>query len=263
MERSPDVPALGQAHFYASRVHSVRLVLSAGRVQADGSHRNADTAFHRPAAEVIEGPSTRYSARTFVVWAIKARRLPPVTFPRRKGGDSPILTQDERLALLRRFLHEPGPTTTRIAAVLLLFYAQPLTRIARLRLQDITTADDITTLHLGGDAVPGPVLPLLTQHLDGRRNTNTAANVDSPWLFPGYRPGQPLDRSRLMNLVRDSGVHLLGGRNSALRQLVLDMPPAIAAQALGYSPQIAEAHARNAGTTWVTYASYRSGSTRT
>jgi hypothetical protein len=79
-------------------------------------------------------------------------------------------------------------------------------------------------------------------------NTNTAANVDSPWLFPGYRPGQPSHRSYLMKLVRDSGVHLLGGRNSALRQLVLDMPPAIAAQALGYSPKIAEAHARNAGT---------------
>lgn len=61
-------------------------------------------------AWLAEGPSTRYSARTFVVWAIKARRLPTVTFPHRKGGDSPILTQDERLALLRRFLHEPGPT---------------------------------------------------------------------------------------------------------------------------------------------------------
>jgi hypothetical protein len=147
----------------------------------------------------------------------------------------------------------------------LLLYAQPLTRIARLRLQDVTTADAATALHLGGDAVPvpEPVLPLLAQHLDERRNTNTAANVDSPWLFPGYRPGQPLHRSHLMKLVRDNGVHLLGGRNSALRQLVLDMPPAIAAQALGYSPQIAEAHARSAGTTWVTYASYRSGSTRT
>ncbi len=212
---------------------------------------------------LAEGPSTRYTARTFVVWAIKARRLPAVTFPHRKGGDSPILTQDERLALLRRFLHEPGPTAERLAAVLLLLYAQPLTRIARLRLQDITTVDATTALHLGGDAVPvpEPVLPLLTQHLEQRRNTNTAANVDSPWLFPGYRPGQPLHRSYLMKLVRDNGVHLLGGRNSALRQLVLEMPPAIAAQALGYSPQVAEAHARNAGTTWVTYASYRTRGT--
>lgn len=72
------------------------------------------------------------------------------------------------------------------------------------------------------------------------------------------RDASPGEFHDVPQLVRDSGVHLLGGRNSALRQLVLDMPPAIAAQALGYSPQIAEAHARNAGTTWVTYAAYRS-----
>lgn len=123
----------------------------------------------------------------------------------------------------------------------------------------LSTGGGTTTLHLGRDAVPvpEPLLALLTQHVEERRNTNTAANVDSPWLFPGYRPGQPLHRSYLMRLARNNGVHLLGGRNSALRQLVLDMPPTVAAQALGYSPQVAEAHARKAGTTWVTYASYR------
>jgi hypothetical protein len=94
--------------------------------------------------------------------------------------------------------------------------------------------------------------------LVARANTNTASGAASPWLFPGYRPGQPLHRSYLMTQIRDAGVHLLGGRNSALRQLVLDMPPAVAARALGYSPQVAEAHARNAGTTWVAYAAHRS-----
>ncbi len=76
----------------------------------------------------------------------------------------------------------------------------------------------------------------------------------SPWLFPGYRPGQPLHASYLSRRVRDAGVPLLPGRNSALRQLVLDMPPAVAARSLGYSPTVAEAHARNAGATWASYA---------
>ena len=61
--------------------------------------------------------------------------------------------------------------------------------------------------------------------------------------------------------LREAGVHLLGARNSALRQLVIDMPPAVAAQALGYSPQIAEIHARASGATWVAYSSYRSRTT--
>jgi len=213
---------------------------------------------------LARGPSTRYTARTFVVWAVKTRRLPSVTFPHRKAGQSPIITQAERLSLLRRFLHhDDDPTAERLAGVLLLLYAQPLTRIGRLTLDDITADHDTVSLRFGAEPVPlpDPVAELLRYHLEQRRNTNTAANADSPWLFPGYRPGQPLHRSYLMKLVRDAGVHLLGGRNSALRQLVLDMPPAIAAQALGYSPHVAEAHARNAGTTWVTYASYRTAIT--
>ncbi len=90
----------------------------------------------------------------------------------------------------------------------------------------------------------------------------TAANADSPWLFPGRGPGQPLNSQYLMSQLRHSGIHLLGARNSALRQLVLDMPPAVAAQALGYSAQVTEEHARHAGKTWVTYASYRHTSAR-
>ncbi len=146
--------------------------------------------------------------------------------------------------------------TYRLAAVLLLLYAQPLTRISRLRLDDVQITGDTATLRLCDTPaeLPAPVAQLLAQHLRTRPNTNTAANADSPWLFPGYRPGQPLHASYLSRRVRDAGVPLLPGRNSALRQLVLDMPPAVAARSLGYSPTVAEAHARNAGATWASYA---------
>jgi hypothetical protein len=66
-----------------------------------------------------------------------------------------------------------------------------------------------------------------------------------------------------MKKLRDSGIHLLGARNAALRELVLEMPPPIVASALGYSAQVTEKHAEDAGRTWVTYASYRrAGTTR-
>lgn len=56
-----------------------------------------------------------------------------------------------------------------------------------------------------------------------------------------------------MSGLRDRGIDLLGARNAALRQLVLDMPPALAAAALGYSPETAEYHAA-AGQPWAQYA---------
>ncbi len=211
-------------------------------------------------AWLANGPSTRYTARTFVVWAVQARHLPPLRFPHRSASSTPVLSQDERLALLRQFLTtDEEPAAYRLAAVLLLLYAQPVTRMARLRLVDIEEADGTVSLRLGDEAavLPAPVAALLQQHLSTRANVSTAANVDSPWLFPGYRPGQPLHQSYLMTRLRDAGVPLLAGRNNALRQLVLDMPPAVAAQALGYSPQVAEAHARNAGATWTSYAGSR------
>lgn len=211
-------------------------------------------------AWLAEGPSTRYTARTFVVWAIQAQHLPPLRFPHRAAKSTPVLSQDERLALLGRFLTtDDQPVAYRLAAVLLLLYAQPVTRIVRLRLVDIEALDGTLTLRLGEEAavLPVPVATLLKQHLDSRPNVSTAANTDSPWLFPGYRPGQPLHQSYLMRRLRDAGVPLLAARNSALRQLVLDMPPAVAAQALGYSHQVAEAHARNAGATWTSYAAHR------
>jgi hypothetical protein len=58
--------------------------------------------------------------------------------------------------------------------------------------------------------------------------------------------------------IRDSGIHLLGAHNAALRELVLEKPQPIVADALGHSAQVTEKHAEDAGRTWVTYACYRS-----
>jgi hypothetical protein len=60
-----------------------------------------------------------------------------------------------------------------------------------------------------------------------------------------------------MTKLQGTGIHLLGGRNAELRELVPEMPPRVAIRALGYSSQTTEDHAVDAGRTWVTYASYR------
>ncbi|MFJ1551726.1 hypothetical protein [Streptomyces sp. NPDC088246] len=55
----------------------------------------------------------------------------------------------------------------------------------------------------------------------------------------------------------DSGIPIRRGRNSALRDLVLEMPPALVAKALGYSPLATDLHAAQAGRPWTGYASVR------
>jgi site-specific recombinase XerD len=194
------------------------------------------------------------------------KHLPRLDFPYRKARIRPILGQQERLDLLRDLLdNDQQPLAYRVAAVLLLLYAQPLTRIAQLTAEQITANADGVSIRFDTDLVPvpEPFANLVCRHLQARPNMMTASNQGSAWLFPGYRPGQPLHPHYLMRKLRDSGIHLLGARNAALRELVLEMPPPIVAHVLGYSAQVAEKHAEDAGRTWVTYASYRgAGRTR-
>ncbi|MFJ5692797.1 hypothetical protein ACIP9X_02950 [Arthrobacter sp. NPDC093125] len=207
------------------------------------------------------GPTTRSTARTFVRWAVRNQHLPRIEFPYRKAETRPVLDQDERLRLLRETLDNHHiPLHHRAAAVLLLLYAQPLTRIASMRCEQITRTSAGETVIVFDDQpvpVPHPFDEILQKHLADRPNMNTAANRASAWLFPGYRPGQHLHPGHLMKKLRENGIHLRGARNATLRALVLTLPPPVAAQALGYSTQITEQHAKQAGNTWATYASYR------
>lgn len=86
-----------------------------------------------------------------------------------------------------------------------------------------------------------------TTRTTGPRPRNIAVNQSSPWLFPGNRPGQHIHSTHLMNHLAGSGVQLLGTRLAAIRTLVQEMPPAVAAQALGCTPECAEDHAIQAG----------------
>ena len=53
------------------------------------------------------------------------------------------------------------------------------------------------------------------------------------------------------------GVNLLGARNRAISELVLECPPSLVADALGYSYQVAFLHADKAAEPWARYAGRR------
>ena len=61
----------------------------------------------------------------------------------------------------------------------------------------------------------------------------------------------------LLDRLRDLGVNLLGARNRAIGELVLECPPSLVADALGYSPQVAFLHADKAAEPWARYAGRR------
>jgi hypothetical protein len=50
-----------------------------------------------------------------------------------------------------------------------------------------------------------------------------------------------------MHRLRGLGVNLLGSRNTALRELVSEVPAPLVAEMLGYSYQVTQKHAEEAG----------------
>jgi hypothetical protein len=56
-----------------------------------------------------------------------------------------------------------------------------------------------------------------------------------------------------MHRLRRLGVNLLGSRNTALQELVSEIPAPLVAEMLGYSDQVTQKHAAGAGNTWAKY----------
>jgi hypothetical protein len=200
----------------------------------------------------------RRCLRAFLRWAMRAGHLPRLALPPLPVRRAAPLTQHRRLELLGRLLtDEDRPLRSRVAACLMLLFAQPATRIVRLTIDDITRAADGQVFIRFGEPptpVPEPFATLLLQATAERDNLQTATNPGARWLFPGRRAGQPLHASHLSQLVRDLGIPALAGRTAALRQLVLQVPAPVVAQALGYHHNTTTRVASEAGTPWVRYA---------
>lgn len=179
-------------------------------------------------------------------------RLPPQAITR----NAP-LPEPDRIALLGRLLSSHHlPLRSRVAGVIVLLYAQPLSRIVRLTVDDLTRDGDQVLLRLGEppSPVPAPVAELLLAWIAQRDNMNTATNPNSRWLFPGRRAGQPMHPRSLGALVTKLGIPTTTGRTAAIQQHVLTMPAPVVADALGYHPVTTTKIATQAGTTWSRYA---------
>ena len=132
----------------------------------------------------------------------------------------------------------------------MLLYAQPLSRILRLALSDITRATT-ARLHIRFGHPPAPVPEPFASLLPSRSAGRPATS--SNWLFPGRNPGQPAAYGTVFTQLRDLGFPMRTARISALRQLVLQAPAPVIAEALGFHYTTTERQHTNAGATWNRY----------
>lgn len=203
---------------------------------------------------LASGPTTRSKIRNFFAWAKKSRLNASVQLTYQQPLPSRALTQEQRLAWIKELLvGNPDTLAYRVAGILLLLYAQPLTKIAALPTEAIVPADGEVRISLGQEPipVPQPFAHLLETHIGNRPNLRTTGGAaPTPWLFPSNRPGRHLDPQFIMKRLRNLGINLLGARNTALQSLVVEVPPPLVAELLGYSYNVTHRHAEIAGQPW-------------
>lgn len=197
------------------------------------------------------------AAEIFLGWAQRNGHSPRLEMPTKSvRAHRPPISQHRRLALIGQALTDDSiALRTRVAACLLLLFAQPITRIVKLTIDDVLYDGPDLYLRLGNPPtpIPAPLSGMLLELLDTRANMNTATNPDSRWLFPGGRVGQPLTPGALRQRFQTLGLPTTPARSAALGQLVLQVPAPVVATALGFHHHTTEHHRVAAGGSWSRY----------
>lgn len=199
----------------------------------------------------------RRPAHKFLRWAMASRLMPRLEIPHRSTMNPAPISHNKRMELLRRAVEDEDlDSLDRVVVVLALLFAQSLSRISRLTLDDLLDDGEHLALRLGDPPtpVPEPFAGLLRDFAAHRPNLTTATNPGARWLFPGRRTGQPMDTSSLAVRMRNKGFPTFNGRTAAIRQLALQAPAPVVARMLGYHHDHITALAAEAGTPWSRYA---------
>ena len=205
------------------------------------------------------GPGTCFHARTFVTWASSRGHAGDIEIPRPARSETLAqLEEDQRWELVRSLLHdEARAIEDRVAGLLVLLYGQPLARIARLTRDQVTDSPDGVTLLLGTMPVeiPGP-LDSLVRRLLARRHGRAAVGrtSDHPWMLPGGAPAHPISTAQLKVRLAAVGIHGRSGRNTALMDLAVKLPPVALSRLLGIHISTAGTWAERAGGSHAAYA---------
>ncbi|MEU2865133.1 hypothetical protein ACIQWL_51280 [Streptomyces mirabilis] len=201
----------------------------------------------------------RYVARTFVAWSVRNRHAHRVVIPAPpRDASMALIEHDQRWGHIRRLVNGDGiDTTTRVAGLLLLLLAQPLSRISLIRVDQVIQTSDGVSLTLAAypTDLPPPLDDLVLELVRQRHGNSTLGRSDDhPWLFPGTAGGQPISSRQLMRKLTALGIRARPARNTTLMELSAELPAVVLSRLLGLHISRAEKWTREAGSTRADYA---------
>ncbi|HET7486475.1 MAG TPA: hypothetical protein VFJ85_01005 [Acidimicrobiales bacterium] len=210
----------------------------------------------------MAGPPGRKHARGFLRWACRHRLAHDLDIVRRADPNPARSAHaDDHLVVAHRFATDATlPLVDRVAGLLLLCYAQPLARLSRLRVDDITAGPTATLVRFGRTQIElsEPVGRLVADLVADRRGrATTGASGQSRWLFVGAQPGRPLGANQLGVRLAAYGIDARAARSALLLDLAGELAPGVLADLLGMHPGTAVRWVRAASGDWSGYAGSR------
>jgi hypothetical protein len=166
------------------------------------------------------------------------------------------IDDDQRWDLARILLHDDSHgLEDRVAGLLVLLYGQPLSRIVRLTSDQIVQSPTRVELRLGSVPLdlPAPLDELVRQLLN-RTSGSPGAAAPSQWLFPGRPRSHHISTARLKARLARLGIHGRSGRNTALMDLAVRLPPVALVRLVGIHLSTAGVWAERAGGSSAAYA---------
>jgi hypothetical protein len=139
----------------------------------------------------LAGPRLdRYVARLFVRFAIGRGLMGKL----RKTAITPAIPVHDRVALAQRLLHENGiETRDRVAGVLVVAFAQSVTKLASLTVDDVAINEEIVAIRLGKTAItlPQPLADHLRELIADRCGRVAAQLPTAAVVVPRQFPRPP------------------------------------------------------------------------
>jgi hypothetical protein len=205
------------------------------------------------------GPASRHDVAHFTDWTSQRKLSAKLTVPPLRSRPGDALDAETRWAIINQLLRgadiEPAD---RVAGSFVLLYAQPLSRIATMTVQQINTSDTATTVRFGTQPVtiPEPLAGFVTAAATTGRSHHISIGSTAPtrWLFPGHLPGRPITALRLGQRLNRFGIDARAARRAAQTQLAAEVPAVVLAEMLGISINNAVDWVHAAGGDWATYA---------
>ncbi|MGI5507411.1 hypothetical protein [Lentzea sp. CA-135723] len=209
----------------------------------------------------LDGNRNRlHKSNLFLRWVIDRRLTDRLEIPSiLRSRPTRFLDGDEHTAQLRRCLtDETLPLPVRISAALTRLYGLHNGRITELTTDRFHRDDDGAYLTIDRNPVllPPSLARLIERQIaepDHLSLLDRALEPETRYLLPGRHPGRPRTANGLTRLLNRYGFPVASARNTAMIEMVAELPPTIISDLFGIHPSTTHAWANYAQDSWADY----------